>query len=72
MFNKKKNAPPERVKVQGKPLSCQHCQHDRFHPMRGQLNTKKASLIDLDFFNPEADCFVCAGCGFVHWFLQGK
>ena len=40
--------------------------------MRGQLNTKLASLIDLDVFNPEADCYVCASCGFVHWFLKGN
>ncbi len=70
MFNKKKKAPPEKVKVDRKELVCHHCQGDRFHAMKGQLNTKTASLLDLDWFNPEAECYVCAGCGYVHWFLK--
>lgn len=37
--------------------------------MEGQLNTKTASLFNLDWINPSATCLVCDKCGFIHWFL---
>jgi hypothetical protein len=28
-----------------------------------------ASFFDLEWTGPRADCYVCAQCGYIHWFL---
>ena len=66
LFGKKE---PERVRVGNLDLHCEICKHDRFWPRQAQLNTAVATFFNFDFANAEADCYVCDGCGYIHWFL---
>jgi hypothetical protein len=60
---------PQPVRVSGLPLKCEICKHDRFWKKSAQLNTAVATFFNFDWANPTATCYVCAGCGYVHWFL---
>jgi hypothetical protein len=60
---------PEAIEVRGHPLRCTICSHDRFWTRKAQLHTAGATFFNLEWAQPSADCFVCAECGYVHWFL---
>jgi len=60
----------KRVTVEGKALNCVVCGHGEFHQRAGQLNTQVASFFGLDWLNPQATCYICSRCRFVHWFLK--
>ena len=60
------------LQVNGFDLRCQICQGERFFERQGQLNTKAATLFNLDWINPTARCLICANCGYIHWFLPEK
>lgn len=64
-----KDEEPQRFTIVGQPLTCLICGHDHFTTRRAQLNTAAATFFDLDWANKSADCFVCANCGYIHWFL---
>jgi predicted nucleic-acid-binding Zn-ribbon protein len=55
--------------VQGIQLKCQVCGHNGFVKRDVQLNTRFATLLNLDWANASATCFVCEKCGYIHWFL---
>jgi hypothetical protein len=55
--------------ILGMGLKCQICGHDEFHLRDAQLNTAGMSLMNLDWLNASARCFVCDRCGYIHWFL---
>lgn len=63
----KKTAEP--VTLGHTPLHCEICKKDRFYQREAQLNTAVASFFNVDWANSTATCYVCAGCGYVHWFL---
>jgi len=60
---------PEQVQILGKDLACHICGYDRFWRRQAQLNTAVATFFDLDWTNPSATCYICARCGYIHWFL---
>ena len=60
---------PISVEVQGRELKCLVCGHDCFHKREAQLNTATASFFNFDWANPTGACYVCAKCGYIHWFL---
>jgi hypothetical protein len=31
-----------------------------------------ATFFNFDWANPSAECFVCDGCGHIHWFLPER
>lgn len=66
------NKEPERVEVLGRPLRCEICHHELFWRREAQLNTAIASFFNLDWANTNAVCYVCDGCGYVHWFLPKR
>lgn len=66
LFGKKE---AERAEVVGVPLRCEICKHEYFFHRRAQLHGGVASFFDLEWLGPTADCYVCARCGYVHWFL---
>ena len=37
-----------------------------------QLNTAVATFFNFDWANKTAQCYVCDGCGYIHWFLPKK
>ena len=60
---------PISVEIQGRELNCLVCGHDCFHKREAQLNTAAASFLNFDWANPTGVCYVCAKCGYIHWFL---
>jgi hypothetical protein len=66
LFEKKE---PKSYEVAGRLLHCVICGHDRFWRRGAQLNTATATFFDMDWANETANCFVCEGCGYIHWFL---
>ena len=66
MFGKKAAEP---VLVAGLALHCEICKHDQFWHREAQLNTAVATFFNFDWANPTATCYVCDGCGYIHWFL---
>ena len=54
------------VEVQGRPLHCLVCSHDRFWEQHLQLGSALFSFLDPE---SSAHCAVCARCGYVHMFL---
>jgi len=69
LFGKKK---PEEVQVAGLTLHCEICKHDRFWQREAQLNTAVATFFNFDWANATATCYVCDGCGYIHWFLPQR
>lgn len=59
---------PQVVALNGKELVCHHCNHDTFYVSRAQLNTAAMTFLGIDFLNRTASTFICAECGFIHWF----
>ncbi len=51
------------IEIAGRPLICQHCGYDRFIGREVKLDTPFFS-----FFGLYADLYICAQCGFIHWF----
>ncbi len=68
IFSKEKIA--EQVFVKGKKLTCRICGHDYFIYREAQLNTKTATLFNLDWANKTASCYVCNNCSHIEWFLE--
>jgi len=69
LFGEKK---PVKVQIQGKPLRCQICGRDAFWHREAQLNTAVATFFNFDWANASANCYVCDGCGYIHWFLPRR
>ncbi len=67
IFSKEKRV--EQIFVKGKKLKCNICDHDKFFYRESQLNTRLASLFDVDFANKKAHCYVCENCTKIQWFL---
>jgi hypothetical protein len=63
---------PEQVQVAGLHLHCEVCKHDQFWQREAQLNTAVATFFNLDWANTTAICYVCDGCGYIHWFLPQR
>ena len=66
------NSKPESVSVSGIALKCEICHNQSFWHKQAQLNTAVATFFKFDWANPTAECYVCAQCGYVHWFLPIK
>lgn len=62
--------PAEKIDVKGTALTCDICHHDKFFYRESQLNTRLASLFDVDFANKKAHCYVCENCTKIQWFLN--
>ena len=60
---------PIGVEIQGRELKCLVCGHGVFWKKEAQLNTAGASFLNLDWTNPSGACYICAKCGYIHWFL---
>ena len=69
LFGEKEPVP---VQIAGKPLRCEICGHDAFWRREAQLNTAVATFFNFDWANATAVCYVCDGCGYIHWFLPQR
>jgi len=54
----------------GLALVCVVCKHEEFTERRAQLSTARQTWLGMDWLDRTARCYVCAGCGYVHLFLQ--
>ena len=64
-----KNKSGSQVQRAGNWLHCPVCGKDRFYQREGILNTRGISLIDLDWMNPRADCYICENFLHIVWFF---
>lgn len=69
LFGNKEAKP---AKVAGHAIRCEICHHDRFWHRKTQLHSSVASFFNLEWTGPNADCYVCAECGYIHWFLPKR
>ncbi len=60
---------PQPVTIGTIQLRCAICGYDRFREREAQLNTAAATFFNFDWANASAVCYVCAQCGYIHWFL---
>lgn len=67
-----KGKTPDCVTIGDKQLLCQICGNDEFWIRKAQLNTAVATFLNFDWANADANCFVCDGCGYIHWFLPKR
>ncbi|MCW8131019.1 MAG: hypothetical protein KIS92_11775 [Planctomycetota bacterium] len=59
---------PKKVKIlDDLYLTCTVCKHDHFWRGEGRLQT--TGVIAPGWSQPAASFFVCAHCGYMHWFL---
>lgn len=68
LFSKDKVA--EQVFLKGKKLKCGICANDQFFHREALLNTKAASILNVDWANKSANCYVCTNCSNIQWFLD--
>jgi predicted nucleic-acid-binding Zn-ribbon protein len=54
--------------LEGRPVSCPHCDGTQFEMGEAQLNTAFATLIELDWLNKTASILSCTTCGQIQWF----
>lgn len=59
------------VTVGDRPLLCTACGHDRYHDRNSLLNTRGGELFGVAWANKAAKNYICAQCGYIHWFLVG-
>ena len=70
LFSKK---PPSTVALRdGTKLACSICGHDRFSVRQGLISNPFTAWLDMEWLHRSAQCFVCAGCGYVHWFYWDR
>ncbi len=60
---------PAGVQIRGKALTCQVCGQSAFYKKEGQLHSGIATFFQVEWASPTAHCYICAGCGYIHWFL---
>ena len=58
----------ETINILGKQLKCHVCDNDQFFRREAQLNTKMASIFNVEWINPSGICAICSRCGYIHWF----
>ena len=59
------------VTVGDKPLICMVCGHDRYYDRESMLNTRGGEFFGFAWANKTATNYICAQCGYIHWFLEG-
>lgn len=60
---------PIGVEIQGRELKCLVCANDSFLKREAQLSTSGMAFFNLEWANTTGTCYVCAKCGYIHWFL---
>ncbi len=56
--------------VDGHPLTCPVCDHDQFWKRQTLMNTPGMTFFGLDWANKQAVNYICAGCGYILWFMH--
>jgi hypothetical protein len=61
---------PQSVVVKGYELKCPVCNNQQFCNKRILLNTTVMTLINLDWANRNANCYICSNCNHIMWFAE--
>jgi hypothetical protein len=59
---------PEKIIINDETLSCKHCGFDQFYSFNFDPNAAGSNFPGLSWMGKAAQIFVCARCGFFHWF----
>ena len=68
IFDKQKKQ-PETVEVRGRQLKCPICSNNYFYKRETLLNSTITTLLNIDWADRNATCFVCSECMRISWFL---
>ena len=61
---------PKRYEIDDKQLVCLFCSNDTFDTRREQLHSPTRTILNLEWTDRAATCFICDKCGYMHWFLR--
>ncbi|MBU2601368.1 MAG: hypothetical protein KKA32_04285 [Actinobacteria bacterium] len=61
---------PGQYAVEGRRVTCPHCEGVDFAEGSAQLNTAGMTFLDLDWANKSAHTLMCAQCSRTEWFGQ--
>lgn len=61
---------PKHYEIDGKQLNCLFCSNDTFYTRHEQMHSPTRTILNLEWTDSAALCFVCSKCGYVHWFLR--
>lgn len=56
--------------VEGYPVACPVCRHDRFRTRRTVMETRTQAIWDMDWSSPTAENYICLRCGYVMLFMR--
>lgn len=56
--------------VEGYPVACPVCRHDRFRTRRTVMESRAQAIFDLDWSSPTAENYICLRCGYVMLFMR--
>lgn len=60
----------ETIVVGERTIECPICGHDRFTKQKTLMNTRRSTLVNLDWTDAEAETCICQQCGYVLWFRK--
>ena len=58
------------LEVKGHSVTCPLCSHPYFWTRQTLMNTRLATLMELDWTERVATNYICDNCGYVFWFLE--
>ena len=56
--------------VEGTPVGCPICRHDRYNLKRRVMPSAAAAFFDVEWASPSAETYICLRCGHVMWFMR--
>ncbi|HEU4560575.1 MAG TPA: hypothetical protein VFS20_22175 [Longimicrobium sp.] len=56
--------------VEGTPVACPICRHDRYNLKRRVMPSAAAAFFDVEWASPSAETYICLRCGHVMWFMR--
>jgi uncharacterized OB-fold protein len=56
--------------INGIPLQCPVCKHDKFWSRKTLMNTPGATFFGVEWANKEAQNYICNKCGYIYWFFN--
>jgi len=60
----------EQYEINNKRLKCYHCENTTFFTRQEQLHSPATTFLNMEWLDKTATCFVCADCGYIHWFMR--
>ncbi|MBW4888324.1 hypothetical protein KXQ82_01295 [Mucilaginibacter sp. HMF5004] len=61
---------PKNYEIDGKQLICTFCGTDTFYTRQEQLHSPGLTILNMEWADKTATCFVCGSCGYMHWFMR--